>query len=138
MSYPYLGLSNKIEITPGKRTPFSSDYQVPFVNCLLTTSDQKVPEIRGEMIFPFSAQKCFDVMKDYRKFLLSNLKDNERLAMRELNGPFHAQPRWCFEASKQAAGTEGSMVQYAYYLSGVVHWVVDKVTKLEDGISVDQ
>ena len=65
MAYPYLGLRNNIEITPGKRTPHTPSYEVRQVDKLLETSDESV-EISGVMVFPFSAQKCFDVMKDYR------------------------------------------------------------------------
>ena len=90
------------------------------------------------MVYPFSAEQCFNVMKDYRKFLLTYLKDNERVAIENLGKQFYAQPMWVTDYDEVSNGDVGSLVQYGYFRAGVVYWMVDKVTTLDDGTTKDQ
>lgn len=129
----YVGLTERYEVVAGERTRASTKDEVPFMQRQMSFSSERF-EVAAEMVYPYSPKKCFDMLQDYRKFLLCILKRNEVEGTERLGEQFYVKPMW---VEGKPDTPLGGRVKYGYYMHDVFYEVSEKITKFEDGEDKD-
>eukprot|EP00924_Labyrinthula_sp_SR-Ha-C_P003465 augustus_masked-scaffold_15-processed-gene-10.67-mRNA-1 protein AED:0.37 eAED:0.45 QI:0/-1/0/1/-1/1/1/0/1164 len=133
-----------VGVYPKKGGPFPikgsqpiDESELPFIYKHMSFGKEFL-NIQGEMVYPFSAEKCFSVMTNYLDFLSVFMYDVEKEAREGGMQNFRSVPQWerCVPNHLSENGP-GSAFRYSYFDMGKVFSIVEEI-KVCDDSEVDQ
>eukprot|EP00924_Labyrinthula_sp_SR-Ha-C_P013828 snap_masked-scaffold_5-processed-gene-14.37-mRNA-1 protein AED:1.00 eAED:1.00 QI:0/0/0/0/1/1/2/0/852 len=127
------GLEKHLEIDTSKPcSPSTPPSEVPAFPNNFIQAEEEYLYIDIERVVPFPAEKCFEIFKDHKDYLITHLKMTEEIGKTAL-GNFSISPEWIkTESNNLSKYGPGSICKYAHFMDGIVYSMHDKVTMLDD------